>query len=116
DLVALHFLEGLAQRLARAGDLQLGLCRRLRELLAPRDEAHGIAGVAPRRLGRGGRGLLLADILGIEPEALFGELPRQLLEGRELPPALVELPSVEANEALERAHATGAARSAVSWA
>jgi hypothetical protein len=55
-------------------------------------------------------------VLELELAALLDQLQREILERGKVAPALVELPAMQADEAVERAHATGACSSATSWA
>src|SRR6185437_13603112 len=110
DLVALHFLEGLGQQRPATLDLPSHFGLRLRQLAAALDQLAGIGGIGDGRLGRGGGGRLLFRLLTIEAPALLGELRRQPFEVGEMTPALIHLPAVEADQAVERAH-RGAASS-----
>src|SRR5262249_62400473 len=88
------------------------LRRRRRQLAPPLDQLAREAGIAEARLVGGCGDTLLARQLLLEALALLAQALRQALELRHLPALLVELPAMDADEAVERAHTAFPGRSA----
>ena len=104
NLVALHLAVGLGQVFAGQRHLFLNRRERLLDLLPPLDHLPRVIAIGERRLARGGSDRLLRPLLGRETRLLLAQFLRERVEIGKLPPAFVELPAMQPNEAFERTH------------
>ena len=104
DLVTLHFGIRFGEFRPRLDDLLLGLLDRSRQLGAAIDHGHGVTAIGVIRLMRVARDLLLESLLSVEALPLGTQLLGEVLEFRDFAPPLVELPAMQLDQRVERAH------------
>ncbi len=104
DFVAFDLAKTLGQCLARDNELALDLADRGGQLLAARDQIASVTGIAVTGLQRGAGDKLLAFQLLLQADQLAAQAFGEPLQLAELPPAFIEFPAVDADEAVERTH------------